>query len=275
MTEPSPPTKIDYESKPPPPSAATHWWQVLVRWLKRDDVAYAAPMLVFLAFTQLGVSYKNFYPASYVAKVVIVPILLWFYWRHYTKIRWNYWWLGVVVGVVGIFQWVPMQLWLQKNVAHFGPAYVCATHPEVTHKGPSTCVVCKAELVPDVFNPFKRFSATRVAWAFIIVRMIGAVLVVPVMEELFWRDFLWREIISPNDFKLAEVGEFEWPAVLIVAGAFALVHGNWWLTSIVWGLMVAGLLVYTKSLGACIIAHATTNLLLALYVLKTQDWAFW
>jgi len=39
--------------------------------------------------------------------------------------------------------------------------------------------------------------------------------------------------------------------------------------------MVAGLLIYTKSLGACIIAHATTNLLLALYVLKTHDWSFW
>jgi hypothetical protein len=39
--------------------------------------------------------------------------------------------------------------------------------------------------------------------------------------------------------------------------------------------MIGALLVYTKSLGACIIAHATTNLLLALYVLKTGDWAFW
>jgi membrane protease YdiL (CAAX protease family) len=53
------------------------------------------------------------------------------------------------------------------------------------------------------------------------------------------------------------------------------VHGNWWLTSIVWALMIAALLVYTKSIGACIIAHGVTNLLLALYVLRTRDWAFW
>ena len=95
------------------------------------------------------------------------------------------------------------------------------------------------------------------------------------MEELFWRDFLWREIIAPNDFKLAEVGELEWPALLIATGAFASVHGNWWLSAVVWGLMAAGLLVYTKSLGACIVAHATSNLLLAAYVLKTHDWSFW
>jgi CAAX prenyl protease-like protein len=241
MTAPSP-TPIDYESKTSEPAP---WW-------RRDDVAYVAPMLVFLAFTQLGASYKHLYPATYIAKVVIVPLLLCFYWRHYTRIRWDHWWLGVIVGVVGIFQWVGMQLWLQNNIGYFKPP-----KPE------------------DVFNPFAAFASPAAAWAFVAVRMIGAVLIVPVMEELFWRDFLWREIISPNDFKLAEVGEFEWPAFLIVAGAFALVHGNWWLTSIVWAMMVGGLLVYTKSLGACIIAHAVTNLLLALYVLKWQDWAFW
>jgi hypothetical protein len=112
-------------------------------------------------------------------------------------------------------------------------------------------------------------------WSFIGVRIAGAVLVVPVMEELFWRDYLWRMILAPNDFKLAKVGEWGWMPFLIVSGVFSVVHGNWWLTAIVWALMVGALLVYTKSLGACIIAHATTNLLLALYVLKTHDWSFW
>jgi len=92
---------------------------------------------------------------------------------------------------------------------------------------------------------------------------------------LFWRDFLWRQILAPNDFKLAAVGEWSLSALLIVSVAFATVHGNWWLTAIVWAMMVGGLLAYTKSLGACIIAHATTNLLLAVYVLVSQDWAFW
>jgi membrane protease YdiL (CAAX protease family) len=60
-----------------------------------------------------------------------------------------------------------------------------------------------------------------------------------------------------------------------VCGAFAFVHGNWWLTSIVWAAMVGLLLIYTRSLGACIVAHGVTNLLLALYVLYTRDWSFW
>jgi len=218
----------------------------------RDDVAYVLPMLVFLAFTSAGASWKSLYPLTYVSKTVLTALLLALCWRYYTKISWRYWWLGVIVGVIGIFQWIGMQSWLESNVPFFKP-------PE------------------DVFNPSAEgtFASASSAWAFIAVRVIGAVLVVPVMEELFWRDFLWRQIIAPNDFKLAHVGEFEWAPFLIVPAAFAFVHGNWWLTSIVWALMIGGLLVYTKSLGACIIAHAVTNLLLAAYVLKYQAWTYW
>ena len=71
------------------------------------------------------------------------------------------------------------------------------------------------------------------------------------------------------------MGEWGWPPLLFVTGAFATVHGHWWPTAIVWGLMVAGLLVYTKSLGACMVAHATTNLLLGLYVLRYHAWSLW
>jgi CAAX prenyl protease-like protein len=170
-------------------------------------------------------------------------------WRHYTPIRWNQWWLGVIVGVIGIVQWVAMQLWLQRHFEFFRPSG-SAFDPSTIHN-----------------------DAARNA--FLAVRIAGAVLVVPFMEELFWRDFLWRQILAPNDFKLAQVGEWGWSPLLIVSGVFATVHGNWWLTAIVWALMVGLLLVYTKSLGACIVAHATTNLLLAAYVLVTHDWSFW
>jgi hypothetical protein len=77
------------------------------------------------------------------------------------------------------------------------------------------------------------------------------------MEELFWRDYLWRFTIAPNNFKLAAVGEWDRTAFLAVGGAFALVHGHWWLTSIGWAMMVGALLAYTRSLGACIISHAS------------------
>jgi CAAX protease family protein len=233
------PTPVNYEPKRP------------MRALRlRDDLAYVLPFAAFMACLWVGGQWKSLYPASYVARVIVTAVLLILGWPYYTKIRWNHWWLGVIVGVIGTFQWCGMQLWLQNHFEFFKPS-------------------------AEIFNPFETFHSPAAAWSFIVVRTIGAVLVVPVMEELFWRDFLWREVIAPNDFKLAHIGEFEWPALLISTGAFASVHGNWWLSAIVWGLMVATLLVYTKSLGACIIAHATTNLLLALWVLKTHQWSFW
>jgi CAAX prenyl protease-like protein len=219
------------------------------RWLL-DEAAYLAPMLAFLLLIQVGTSWKSLYPAAYVARGVLTAALLIIFWKRYTPIRWNHWWLGIVAGVIGIVQWVGMQNFLGSHFEHFKPD-------------------------PEAFNPYKAFSNPTLMWSFIAIRAATAVLVVPVMEELFWRDYLWRQIISPNDFKLAKVGEFEWPAFLIVVGAFCLVHGSWWPTAIVWGLMVGGLLVYTKSLGACIIMHAVTNLLLAIYVLKYQAWHLW
>lgn len=216
----------------------------------RDDLAYIAPMAVFLVLTWAGSKWEAWYPYIYTAKAVAAAALLIALWKHYTKIRWNYWWLGVIVGVVGIVQWIAMQLWLERHFEFFAPS-------------------------PDPFDPTKTFASPAMMWSFIAVRLFGAVLVVPLMEELFWRDFLWRSIIAPNDFKLARVGERDWKAFVIVTLAFATVHGNWWLTAIVWAAMIGLLLVYTRSLGACVIAHAVTNLLLGLWVLRTHRWDFW
>ena len=214
------------------------------------DTAYFLPMAVFLGFVWVGGHWKFLYPAAYVTRAIVVAVLLWSLRSYYTKIKWNAWWLGLLVGILGIFQWVIMQLWLQSHFDFFKPAR-------------------------DGFDPQATFPNPGLFWSFVTVRMMGAVLVVPFMEELFWRDYLWRYIIAPNDFKLAEVGERDWKALLLVSGAFAFVHGNWGLTAVVWALMVGILLWKTKSLGACIIAHGTTNLLLAMYVLKTHDWSFW
>lgn len=215
-----------------------------------DDVAYILPMGVFLAFTWAQSQWPSFYAIGYAIKTVATAVVLIVLWPRYSKIRWNGLLLGVGVGVVGTFQWIAMQLYLQRHFSLFRES-------------------------PNAFDPLKHFSSHAELTAFIAVRLIGAVVVVPFMEERFWRDYLWRQILAPNDFKLAAIGEWSLGALLIVSGAFATVHGNWWLTAIVWGLMIGLLLVYTKSLGACIVCHATTNLLLGLYVLEYHAWSFW
>jgi CAAX prenyl protease-like protein len=216
-----------------------------------DDIAYITPMAIFLLLTGAGGNWPSLFALSYVLKTALTAIALWLLWDHFTKISWKFAWLGVLVGVLGVVQWVGMETFL---VDHW-PNY-----PRMHH---------------DLFKPFDYFATPTQAWLFIAVRWAGASLLVPVMEELFWRDFLWRTILAPNDFKLAAVGEWSLSTFLIVAVAFgAGVHIEW-MTAIVWGLMIGLLLVWTKSLGACIIAHGVTNFLLGAYVLHTGQWQFW
>jgi CAAX prenyl protease-like protein len=232
--------------------------RTLPRWA-REDWAYLLPMFSFLALIWLGTQWPHIpwvYPASYLAREIVATALLIWLWPRYTRIRWDYWWLGLLLGILGIVQWVGMQLWLQKVSGGF---------PAPFNFSPSK----------DAFNPHEKIASPVWLYAFFCIRVFGAVIIVPVMEELFWRDYLWRRIVAPNDFRLAKVGEWDWKAFVAVPIVFATVHGNWWLTAIIWAFMIGGLMAYTKSLGACIVMHATTNALLAAYVLYTGDWSFW
>jgi uncharacterized protein len=104
-------------------------------------------------------------------------------------------------------------------------------------------------------------------------RLAGAVLVVPVMEELFWRSFLIRYVISP-DFSSIPIGRFTWQSFLITAVLFGLEH-NLFLAGILAGISYNLILYYTKSLIQCVLAHAVTNLILGIYVLNSGRWEFW
>lgn len=231
----------------------------------RPDIAYILPMAVFLAFTFAGGQWESFYPLSYVLKTVIVAIILVLVWRSFTRIRWTHLHWGVIVGVVGVIQWVGMEkLFMSHDFFSW---------TRMSFDG--------AEKVREnAFKPFEVFESQAWMWAFIAIRWAGASLLVPVMEELFWRDYVWRSLASPNDFQLHEVGEYDKSAVWLVPLFFATVHPQW-LTSIVWALLIAWLLLKTRSLGACIVAHGVTNFLLggyvlfSHYVLGRDEWYFW
>jgi uncharacterized protein len=214
-----------------------------------DEVAYVLPMGVFLAFVWAQGHWPSFYPLGYLLKTVVTATLLIMLWPLYTRIHWNGWWLGLILGVIGTVQWIGMQLWLERHVKFLKSS--------------------GGFIPPDYFHTHASL------YGFFAVRLIGAVCVVPFMEERFWRDYLWRQIIAPNDFKLANIGEWSPAALFIVSLIFSTVHANWCLTAIVWGLMIGLLLIKTKSLGACIICHATTNLLMGLWVIKSHTWSFW
>lgn len=104
-------------------------------------------------------------------------------------------------------------------------------------------------------------------------RLFGATVVVPLAEELFWRGFLIRWVIKP-DFRSVNHGTFTWPSFLVTVGLFSIEHHRW-LPGLIAGAAYNAVYYRTKSLKACVVAHAVTNLGLGVYVLTFGRWDFW
>ncbi|MBC7715822.1 MAG: CAAX prenyl protease-related protein [Pseudorhodobacter sp.] len=113
----------------------------------------------------------------------------------------------------------------------------------------------------------------QLQWPLLIVRWVGAALLVPVMEELFWRSFLMRWVENPQ-FESVVPQRVGLKAVVLSTFVFVLAH-TLWLAAIVAGLAYAWLYVRTGKLWVPIIAHAVTNGVLGVWVVVTGRWAFW
>ena len=109
---------------------------------------------------------------------------------------------------------------------------------------------------------------------FIVLRTISSTLLVPVVEELFWRGWMMRWLIDIN-FLRVPLGKYVPSAFWIVALFFALEHGPYWEVGLAAGIVYNWWIVRTKNLADCILAHAVTNGILSAYVLVTDQWQYW
>ena len=184
----------------------------------------------------------------YAITVLAVGGLLAWYWREYGELvkqtlpSWAEAGLAVVVGLVVFALWIRLDApWMQLSE----PA---------------------AAFVPIDANG-------QLLWPLIAVRWIGASLIVPVMEELFWRSFLMRWIRSPQ-FETVLPQQVGLKAIVLTTFVFTLAH-TLWLAAVIAGLAYALLYVRTGKLWVPIIAHAVTNGALGIWVVATGRWAFW
>src|SRR5690606_38256174 len=113
----------------------------------------------------------------------------------------------------------------------------------------------------------------QLQWGLIAVRWIGASLMVPVMEELFWRSFLMRWIDNP-DFETVDPRRTTLKAVVLSTAVFTLAHTQW-LAAFVEGLAFVWLYRCTFKLWALIVAHAVTIGLLGICVVFHGNCQFW
>ncbi|QPF71708.1 CAAX prenyl protease-related protein [Roseateles sp. DAIF2] len=110
-------------------------------------------------------------------------------------------------------------------------------------------------------------------WPLVALRWAGAALLVPVMEELFWRSFLMRWIADPQ-FERVDPRRAGLKALVLSTFVFMLAH-TLWLAAIVAGLAYAWLYMRTGKLWTAVIAHAVTNGVLGIWVIRTGNWQFW
>lgn len=110
-------------------------------------------------------------------------------------------------------------------------------------------------------------------WSLALPRLLGAAVVVPVMEELFWRSFVLRWIAHP-EFAAVTPARAGLRALLISSVLFGAEH-TLWLAGIVAGLAYGWLYMRSNNLWVPVLAHATTNGMLGLWVLHTGQWSFW
>lgn len=112
-------------------------------------------------------------------------------------------------------------------------------------------------------------------WANVTLRIFRMTVVVAFAEEIFWRGFLLRFLVH-EDFSKVPFGTFTWRSFLISTAGFCSIHSlEDWPAALVTGALFNLVACRTRSLAACVLTHAVTNLALAIYILRTGQWGFW
>lgn len=132
--------------------------------------------------------------------------------------------------------------------------------------------LARAHATPAPAALMNAAAGARIAW--IIFRVLGAVVTVPMAEEIAFRGFLMRRIAS-NDFESVSFRSFAWLPFLISSAAFGLLHGDRWLAGMIAGMIYALAMIRRGRIGEAVAAHAVTNALVAAWVLTTGNWQLW
>jgi membrane protease YdiL (CAAX protease family) len=229
---------------------------------------YVFPFALFSLFLAAESLHPLAVYAVYPVKTFAVGLALFLLLRRLPSLVPNRPWLSIGIGALVFVEWVGL------DAQAYSFSLFCAE--QINNLGQT---IGSGPLFRDLhtprsgFNPYV-FGHAEMAWGLIFFRILGAAAVVPVMEEIFWRGFLMRYLVR-EDFEKIPLGTYTFFSFAVTTLAFAAVHGAQWPLALMCGLLYGGWFLFTKNLGNVIIAHAVTNLLLGLYVVKTGRWYFW
>ena len=135
----------------------------------------------------------------------------------------------------------------------------------------------------DGFDPSPFKNSPLFYFAVVAMRFIRLAVVVPLIEEIFWRGFLLRHFLHHiprgsvgSNFESVPFGTFSWYSFILVTLGFCFEHQKAdWPAALITGALYNFVAYRTRSLTSCVMAHAVTNLLLGIYIMRTGQWGFW
>ena len=211
--------------------------------------ARVVPYVVVVALTALQDSFGG--EARYWLYLAKMLVGLWCIWEMRSlvpEMRWAVSWEAVAVGLFVAVLWVGLDPYYHKFSLLFK--------------------------VEEPWNPFKQYGeGAAMGWFFVAVRTFGSALVVPPIEEAFYRSFLYRYFVR-LDFADMSFNRLHWLSLVVTSLIFGFSHYQW-LAGVLCGLCFQWLVLRKNRLGDAMTAHAITNLLLGIWVVWKQAWQFW
>jgi exosortase E/protease (VPEID-CTERM system) len=205
---------------------------------------YLVPFLAVLATSLVCLAASGGFEWLYPLRPVVALAVLWVYRKQYRKIDWSFGWLGVVAGAFVFVLWIVLARGDHGSAASSALALGLASLS----------------------------AAQRIAW--IGARTFSAVITVPIIEELAFRGYLARRIMRA-DFETVPYQSLGWLAILASSVGFGLMHGSLWIAGTLAGIVFALVARHRGKFGEAVAAHATANLLLAIWVLALGDYRLW
>ena len=227
--------------------AQPQWWQTAF-------MTRVLPFILFLILTtcqgRIGLASHFWF---YAVKTLTGIALIAWMWSRVKEMRWRMSWEACCVGLACFLIWVGLDGVIPRLGALLGDA---------------------AEEKPWQWNPFEFFTDhPALAWTFVGIRVLGSTLIVPPLEEVFYRSAVYRYWVAPN-IESVPLNRFHFKAFLATSILFGVVHQEW-LAGIFCGAAFQWLVLRKGHLGDAMTAHAITNALLGLYVVWTDSWQFW
>jgi exosortase E/protease (VPEID-CTERM system) len=204
---------------------------------------YLLPFLAVLATSLLTHAASSGFDWLYPLRLFVAACVLWYFRKDYGGLDWRFGWLGPCAGAVVFLLWI-----------------ACA---QLQHLPPAAALQTGLTKLP---------TWQRLLW--LTARTVAAVVTVPIAEELAFRGYLARRIVS-DDVESVPYASLGWSAIIISSVVFGLLHGGLWLVGIVAGVAFALVAKRANRLGEAIAAHATANLLLAAWVLIRHNYTLW